>query len=180
MTMTNGHSRSGAHQRLFELATKAGIRPTWSAIAVKAGLSPSTVRQAFGEPGKSVNSRTIDGLASVLRISPLEVRRIHAALQLEAPTPEPPQVRKTDPAPPPEPEPDPTPRNLLEVLTRHAMAGDVVIVVGKDPSRDEMSLARGVITGIHAGWVAIMPAGDSRAARMKIEWVTGVRKAPAA
>lgn len=173
----NGHSISGAHQRLFELATKAGIRPTWAAIATKAGLNSGTVRQAFGEPGKSVNSRTIEGLSHALRISPMEVRQIHAALQLEAPVEPPPRpAPKTDPAPPPEPEPDPTPRDFMAELCEHCLKCTPVVVATHDPNVGTTMVA-GRVVNIYNGWVAVFSPGDKRASRVRIENITDVRRA---
>ena len=183
-TMRNANGiLSGAHARLFELAIKSGISPTLRAIAIRSGLSENALQQAFGKPGKSVNSTTIERVANALGVHSQEIRKIHAKLQLEAPElkPDPRKVPETIPAPPPvpepEPEPDPTPRNFWQELTQYALDNEIVIVAGTD--RGEACLARGRISGLHGGWVAIQAEGDKRPIRIRIEAVNDVRKVSA-
>jgi len=182
MKGTNGHSISGVHQRLFELAIRAGVRPSWEAIAQAAGVTGQTLRRAFYRAGGTPTRPTLECIAEALETNAGELQRLHAMLQLEAPIElHPPSASaKTEPAPPPEPEPDPdpTPRNFMSELCDYCLQCVPVVVATHDPNVGT-TMVCGRVVNIYNGWVAVFSPGDKRASRVRIENITDVRRAPA-
>lgn len=171
---------------IMSLALRAGIRPNWNAIGERAGITGQTVRRTF-KRGECVTSKTLQYIAEALEVSAEEVRQLHARSQLErefsATNGHAGNGRAKARAVPisasslePKGAEAPTaPRDLWAELTEAALSGQVVIVSAHSEDRGH-SIARGIVTGMHDGLVAIHAPGDARPVRVRREHVKDVRK----